>query len=189
MRRLKSRLVLSKSKRIIKSTKSQRMATSRALKSLKEPSRFIKKELTIQLLTMSFVTVSFLTQEPMYTFSTIELDSSAISSLRQSKSTQARIQSKSQAMAQLQSRLTTQKGRGRYSSQEQPLYQASTLTQYASKSSMIKASIGTTKRTLFSMATMRRTPAVATMMVRTPLNTMSQRETHWRPHLRLNQNH
>lgn len=64
-------------------------------------------------------------------------------------------------MVQLQSRLTTPKGRDGYSSQEQPLYQASIPTWYVLTSSMIRESTGTTKRTLSSMATTRRTPTEA----------------------------
>ena len=59
---LKSKLALSKSKRTIKPIKSQKIATSRALKSLvKEFLLFIKQEPTTQPLIISFVIVSSLT--------------------------------------------------------------------------------------------------------------------------------
>ena len=188
MRRLKLRLTLSKLKRTIKLIKrtiklinSQRIViTRRALKSLKEPLQFIKKE------PISFATAFFLTQKLLYILLIIEPDLLAILNLCQSKSTQACIQKKSQAIAQPQLRLTTQKGRDRYSSQEQPLYQASILTQYTSKSLITRESTRAIKRTLFTTVTIRRTPIVTTTVVRLLLNIISQRRALYKkPYLRL----
>jgi len=62
MRRPKLRLILSKLKRTIKLIRSQRMAISRALKSLvEEPLLFIKQEPIIQPLIISFVIALSLT--------------------------------------------------------------------------------------------------------------------------------
>ena len=192
MQHLKSKPELSKSKRMIKPIKrtiepikSQRTAAIRTHKSLLESLQFIKEELLIQLPNTSFAIVFYLTQELTYTSSTIKLDSSARLSLPQINSMRARIQKRLQDMVQPQSQQTTQTARDRYCSQEQHLYQAFTLTWYTSRSSMIRTSTETTKRTLSSITTMRRTPTVNTTIVRSLLNTMSQKETHQRPHLQL----
>ena len=135
-----------------------------------ESSRFIKQELLIQFLirlpTTSFITVFFLTQEPLYMSSTTKQNSSVKLSLPLTVFTQAHIQKKSQALAQLQLQLAYLKVKNKYSLQEQLTYQASIPTWYISKSSIIKVSIGTIKRTLFTMATIQHTPTVATTVAR-----------------------
>ena len=73
---------MSKLKRIIELIRSQRMAISKALKSLVEvPLLFIKQEPTTQPLIISFMTALSLTQEPQYILLMIELGSSATLSL------------------------------------------------------------------------------------------------------------
>ena len=99
---LKLKLALSKSKKTIEPTRSQKMATSRAFKSLVEESLlFIKQEPTTQPPITSFMTVSFLTQEPLYILSTIKPNSSMTLNLPQIIFTQAHIWKRLWAIALL----------------------------------------------------------------------------------------